>query len=76
MEREEQLWDGQEMIKRAPKIPISNTEAGPLTVTVSVGAAVHTPGLDHVQQTLRRADHALYQAKNSGRDQVCVAAPR
>ena len=50
------------------------TDVGPLKVTVSIGAAIHTPQDTDVQKTFQRADLALYQAKNNGRDQVCVDA--
>lgn len=43
-----------------------------VTVTTSIGVAMHDghPDYNHV---IRRADEALYQAKNSGRDRVVVA---
>lgn len=44
-----------------------------LPVTVSTGLAEFTPG-DSVQRLLESADHALYAAKNGGRDQVRLAA--
>lgn len=43
-----------------------------LPVTVSVGLAAQHPG-ESAQETLRRADAALYQAKAQGRDRVVVA---
>lgn len=46
--------------------------AGTLSMTVSVGLAVHQPG-DTVEQTLERADQALYTAKSLGRNRVVVA---
>ncbi len=44
-----------------------NTDAGPLAVTVSIGIAysMHPPSADEL---LQRADRALYQAKESGRN--------
>jgi diguanylate cyclase (GGDEF)-like protein len=49
------------------------TEAGSLPVTISVGlAATDTDGQD-LRQLLARADRALYQAKQTGRDRVCLA---
>ncbi len=41
--------------------------------TLSVGLAFFSPGLAGVEELMRRADAALYQAKTSGRDRVCVA---
>ncbi len=48
-----------------------NTSAGPLDVTISIGVAEY----DLVSQQsalLEKADNKLYQAKNQGRNQVCV----
>jgi diguanylate cyclase (GGDEF)-like protein len=43
-------------------------------VTVSIGVATGVPRLDgEPRQLLERADRALYQAKNDGRDRVCSA---
>jgi diguanylate cyclase (GGDEF)-like protein len=45
-------------------------------VTISVGAASMSPGLKDLPATLLTlADQALYRAKQSGRNQVCAAAP-
>jgi diguanylate cyclase (GGDEF)-like protein len=49
------------------------TAAGPLPVTISVGLAYVDGGGEDLTQLLTRADHALYQAKQTGRDRVCVA---
>jgi len=43
-----------------------------LPITVSIGLASHRPG-ETPQDTLRRADAALYQAKHQGRDRVVLA---
>jgi diguanylate cyclase (GGDEF)-like protein len=44
-------------------------------VTISVGVASMTPGLDDLPAMLMtRADQALYKAKLGGRNRVCVAA--
>jgi diguanylate cyclase (GGDEF)-like protein len=42
-------------------------------ITVSIGVATSTDGMRDVDDLLRAADAALYQAKNSGRDQIQVA---
>lgn len=49
----------------------SHVSAG-LQVTVSIGAAAWEPG-EEVKETLRRADAALYAAKNAGRNCVRFA---
>ena len=41
-------------------------------VTVSVGVAVHDRS-DRLEETMKRADVALYQAKNAGRDRYFLA---
>lgn len=46
----------------------------PLSFTVSIGAAALTNGDGSVDALLNRADQALYLAKESGRNRVCVAA--
>jgi diguanylate cyclase (GGDEF)-like protein len=45
-------------------------------VTVSIGIASLAPGVNDVPAMLMtRADQALYRAKQSGRNQVCIAPP-
>jgi len=49
------------------------TQIGPVRVTVSIGVAVHDPGLPSGDRTFRVADAALYRAKREGRDRAVVA---
>ncbi len=44
-------------------------ESTPLPVTISVGVAMHEPGL-RTEELIRRADDRLYTAKRSGRNRV------
>lgn len=57
----------------ATVIGVAHTE---IRVTVSVGASVRHPSDTSVDAVIRRADAALYQAKRSGRNQVCIEATR
>ncbi|GID32490.1 diguanylate cyclase domain-containing protein [Paractinoplanes brasiliensis] len=50
------------------------TSAGPVPVTVSVGATA-TAGATAVDTALTRADACLYEAKHAGRNRVVVAEP-
>lgn len=45
----------------------------PLTITASIGVATTTDPTETAEALLGRADAALYQAKNGGRNQVCSA---
>ena len=45
-----------------------------IEVTVSVGVAGIAPDVDSVATLMKRADLALYQAKNGGRNRVVAAA--
>jgi diguanylate cyclase (GGDEF)-like protein len=47
-----------------------DTQAGPVRVTISVGLTTLADGDTTLDQLLARADHALYRAKESGRNQV------
>ncbi|GID16529.1 hypothetical protein Aab01nite_01190 [Paractinoplanes abujensis] len=49
------------------------TAAGPLPVTISVGLACGEGADPDLRHLLSRADRALYEAKQTGRDRVCVA---
>jgi diguanylate cyclase (GGDEF)-like protein len=46
------------------------TRTGPLDVTVSIGTASRQPGDTDLITLLSRADQALYEAKNAGRNRV------
>jgi two-component system cell cycle response regulator len=45
-------------------------------VTISIGVAITAPGDDTLEGLLKRADEALYAAKNGGRNRVVTASDR
>ena len=51
------------------RIPVDSEEEA-IQVTVSIGATLSGDDL-HLEQILRRADQALYQAKDTGRNTLC-----
>jgi diguanylate cyclase (GGDEF)-like protein/PAS domain S-box-containing protein len=52
-------------------IPTGNHKQ--LHITVSIGVALPVDRSDQIDNVLREADSALYAAKNSGRNRVCIA---
>ena len=61
-----------ERIRKASMELRISTEKGLLHLTVSQGVASLEPGLQSLQELLSRADKALYSAKNSGRNRICI----
>lgn len=47
---------------------LANVEGGKVSVTTSIGGAIIEDGTATMEQVLKRADDALYQAKESGRN--------
>ena len=63
-----------ERVRTAVRVYDWNTIAQGLAVSFSAGIACHIPD-DTVQTMSKRADDALYRAKNGGRDRVIIAKP-
>ena len=43
-----------------------------IAITISLGLAMAQPNEDNIEQLIARADHALYQAKQNGRNRVVI----
>jgi diguanylate cyclase (GGDEF)-like protein len=61
-----------ERLRRAVAAESFASSAGPIPVTVSIGAALATTKLNDAAELMKLADDALYAAKRGGRN--CVAA--
>ncbi|MGE4536472.1 MAG: diguanylate cyclase [Desulfovibrio sp.] len=61
-----------ERLRKSLEESCTETHSGQICFTVSIGlAAFQKDKDDPLEDMLRRADNALYQAKNNGRNQVC-----
>lgn len=69
----EELSDIAERIRRAVETHKVSTPSGSIAFTVSAGVALRASTEENFQQTLNRADSALYKAKAGGRNRVSVA---
>jgi len=79
-------WGGEEFCVLLPRVRETEAQAlaermvagiagsGSPPVTISIGVALVLPADDAADGVMRRADAALYRAKDSGRNRVCVAA--
>jgi diguanylate cyclase (GGDEF)-like protein len=57
-----------EKLRRSVAEPIA-TSAGNLSITLSIGVTLIRPG-ENPDAIISRADHAMYRAKQTGRNQV------
>jgi len=62
-----------ERIRLAVAASPMETAAGPVSVTLSIGVAMYAGVDDTLARLLNDADHALYAAKNGGRDRWVMA---
>ena len=73
IENESQLKDIAETVRRAGEAAGFIYRGDPIGVTISLGLSVARPG-DTLSTLLNRADRALYDAKNRGRNRFALAA--
>ena len=64
-----------ERIRRGSSVVRVLTNDALVGVTVSIGVAVLGSQGDDLSELLKAADKALYRAKRTGRDRVCLAEP-
>ena len=62
----------QRLLRGVRDYPYEARLGKPLTVTASVGVATVSSNSRAPEHLLKTADRALYQAKESGRDRICV----
>jgi diguanylate cyclase (GGDEF)-like protein len=65
---------GADRPKKKPKTPRKRSKKNPsVNVTISIGAATRKRD-EHWERVMKRADQALYKAKEEGRNRVCEAS--
>ncbi len=62
-----------ERLRKAVERKLFSTAAGDLAITISIGVAVWAGSIADAAEFVNAADGALYRAKNSGRNRVCIA---
>jgi diguanylate cyclase (GGDEF)-like protein len=71
---EQALVVAERLRKRVAETPL-HSNARDVPMTVSIGVAEACVGMGNVDELLKRADDALYEAKRSGRNRVVGAQP-
>ncbi|ACS78330.1 sensor domain-containing diguanylate cyclase [Maridesulfovibrio salexigens] len=68
-----------ERLRQSVEARIFNNDEQPLTCTISIGVSHYATdikfGVDAYEDMLARADNALYKAKDTGRNRICIAEP-
>ncbi|AEJ40859.1 hypothetical protein TPY_2699 [Sulfobacillus acidophilus TPY] len=69
-------WRDAKIVAERIRVTLENTPVDPIThpLTVSIGVSALGEGED-VRSLMKRADQALYQAKDQGRNRVVVISP-
>ncbi len=72
IEDDDELTRAADRIRTSISTLVVETSAGSLTVTMSVGGARMDHGCSDVESLVARADAALYESKQNGRDRVTI----
>ena len=70
---EEALEAAERLREEISHIEVSGPNGERIHITASIGVAELSPGDRNIDALLSRADQALYEAKNAGRNQSCLA---
>lgn len=70
--KEEQAKMALEKVRSALEAVTIETEKGPMSCTVSIGAAQYDSEEQTLDDVLAQADKALYMAKETGRNKICL----
>lgn len=54
-------------------VAVGGTDRRPITISLGLAHTPTTPGVTSAEGLIRRADEALYRAKQSGRNRLCTA---
>ena len=63
-----------ERLRKMVKALTISIDGADIQTSVSIGVAIRESGMEAADDMMRAADKALYAAKNSGRDRVCLFA--
>jgi diguanylate cyclase (GGDEF)-like protein len=62
-----------ERLRKLVEVSVLSIASHAITTTVSIGVAQASSSMDTIFDLIKVADHALYAAKNAGRNRVCAA---
>lgn len=71
----ENAWPAAERLRQAIAAETVPLEDHTIQVTASIGLAMLTPDCPDIDTLINRCDHALYAAKEGGRNRVCGERP-
>ncbi|APE32404.1 GGDEF domain-containing protein [Halomonas aestuarii] len=69
-ENEQDIQDAVQRVKQSIEGTYS-TEFGSFAITASIGVTIYPHDSDEPDELLRHADHAMYEAKESGKSRIC-----